>query len=114
MYLNRSTIFTNVLTADRLPTQIRKRPRGFILNVDTSKGPGTHWIAVYLTSDGKGEFFDSYGQRPEFYSANFETFLQDHSTTFTWNEKTLQTQWSFEYVPSCEEELQRFKSIGKV
>ena len=87
-------MFTDVLPSDRLPNQIQKRSRGFILNVDHSDGPGTHWVAVYLSEDGKGEFFYSYGERPEFYSRSFETFLQDHSSTFTWNEKALQSPWS--------------------
>ena len=88
------SVFTDVLPSDRLPSQIRKRPKGFILNVDPSNGQGSHWIAVYLTEDGKGEFFDSFGERPEFYSRTFKTFLQDHSSTFTWNENTLQSPWS--------------------
>ena len=69
--------------------------------MDPSNGPGTHWIAVYLTEDGKGEFFDSYGKRPEFYSRTFKTFLQDHSSTFTWNENTLQSPWSRVYGQYC-------------
>ena len=88
------SVFTDVLPLDRLPDRIPKRPRGFILNVDRSIGPGTHWVAIYLTPDGKGEFFDSFGQRPEFYNRNFETFLQNHSNTFIWNEQTLQSPWS--------------------
>ena len=70
-------MFTDVLPSDLLPNQIKKKPRGFILNVDTSNGPGTHWISIYITVDGKGEFFDLYGEPPEFYSRNFETFLEE-------------------------------------
>ena len=81
------SVFTDVLPSDRLPNQIQKRPRGFILNVDTSNAPGTHWISIYITADGKGEFFYSYGEPPEFYSRNF-------SSKFTWNEKASQSQWS--------------------
>ena len=88
------SVFTDVLPSDLLLNQIQKKPRGFILNEDTSNGPGTHWISIYITADGKGEFFDSYGEPPEFYSRNFETFLEDYSSTFTWNEKTLQSPWS--------------------
>lgn len=88
------SVFTDVLPSDRLPSQIKKRPRGFIINVDPSDGPGTHWVAAYITSEETGEFFDSYGQRPDVYSRNIQTFLQDHSSTFTWNEKTLQSPWS--------------------
>ena len=47
------SVFTDVLPSDRLPNQIQKKPRGFILNVDPSNGPGTHWIAIYFTADGK-------------------------------------------------------------
>ena len=85
------SVFTDVLPSDRLPNQIQKRPKGYILNVDPSNGHGSHWIAIYLTADGKGEFFDSFGEPPEFYSRNFKTFLEDHSSTFTCNEKTLQS-----------------------
>ena len=49
------TVFTDVLPSDRLPREIRKRPRGYILNTDASDMPGSHWIAMYITEDGKGE-----------------------------------------------------------
>ena len=31
----------------------------YILNLDDSSGPGTHWVAVY-----NNEYFDSYGLNP--------------------------------------------------
>jgi hypothetical protein len=31
---------------------------------------------MYFTEDGKGEFWDSYGQAPGFYSQNFTQFLK--------------------------------------
>ena len=65
------TVFTDVLPSDRLPREIRKRSRGYILNTDASDMPGSHWIAMYLTEDGNGEFWDSYGQAPGFYNQNF-------------------------------------------
>ena len=58
-------------------------PKGFIVNADKSDGSGTHLVAIYLTRDGKGEFMDSYGQQPSYYSENFKTFLEDHSISFT-------------------------------
>lgn len=84
------TVFTDVLPSDRLPHEIRKRPRGFVLNVDPSNKPGSHWIAIYLTADGKGEFWDSYGEKPGFYSQNFSQFLNKQCSTFTWNKRVLQ------------------------
>ena len=84
------TVFTDVLPSDRLPREIRKGPRGYILNTDASDMPGSHWIAMYLTEDGKGEFWDSYGQAPGFYNQNFAQFLDKHCATFTWNRRILQ------------------------
>jgi hypothetical protein len=61
----------------RLPAKIRK-PKGFILNTDPSNKPGTHWIAMFLATDGKGEFWDSYREAIGFYSQAFTRFLEEH------------------------------------
>jgi hypothetical protein len=50
------TVFTDVLPSDRLPREIRKRPRGYILNTDASDMPGSHWIASTLQKMAKGNF----------------------------------------------------------
>jgi len=83
------SVFTSVLPSDRLPDTISEKPRGFIVNVDSSDALGAHWIAIYLTRDGEGEFMDSYGQQPSNYSENFETFLKNNSSTFTYNKYVL-------------------------
>jgi hypothetical protein len=49
---------------------------------------------MYLTEDGKGEFWDSYGQAPGFYSQNFTQFLDKHCGTYTWNRRILQARSS--------------------
>lgn len=56
-----------VFPSDRIPTQIQTFPCGFILNTDPQNRPGNHWVAVYITSPGKGEFFYSLGRNPTFY-----------------------------------------------
>jgi hypothetical protein len=78
------TVFTDVLPSDRLPHEIRKKRRGYILNTDPFLKPGSHWVAMYLTEDGKGEFWDSW-----IYSQNFTQFLDKHCGTFTWNRRIL-------------------------
>ena len=87
------TVFTDVLPSDRLPAKLRK-PKGFIVNTDPSNKPGTHWVAVYVGTDGKREFWDSYGKEPAFYSQQFTRFLEKHCKTFTWNKKVLQAPTS--------------------
>ena len=84
------TVFTDVLPSDRLPGRIQTRPRGFIVNIDPADKPGTHWLVIFITTDGKGEFWDPFAQRPGFYSPNFTQFLNKHCNTFMWNRKALQ------------------------
>ena len=77
-------IFVGVFAADQLP-KINTFPCGFVANTDPSTEPGTPWVAFYFPSIGKGEFFDSYGHRPQYYGFD---------ETETWNTRTLQSSWS--------------------
>ena len=61
-------------------------------NTDPSNKPGTHWVAFYFPSEEKGEFFDSYGHPPEYYS--FKNFLDTHSHEWSFNNRKLQSAWS--------------------
>ena len=60
-------LFLDVFSSDKLPTKIHKYPTCFIVNVDSSREPGSHWLAVYLPSAYHAEFFDSYGKPPTYY-----------------------------------------------
>ena len=46
-----------------LPKKIL-RPCAFIANTHPSTKPGEHWVAIYVSPKGKGEYFDSYGLPP--------------------------------------------------
>ena len=35
--------------------------KGMILNLSSSNHPGSHWVAIFLSSNGIVEFFDSFG-----------------------------------------------------
>ena len=78
------TVFTDVLPSDRLPGRIQTRPRGFIVNTDPADKPGTHWLVIFITTDGKGEFWDPFAQtwilQSELYSVFEQTLLvQTHA-----------------------------------
>jgi hypothetical protein len=40
------------------------KPLGVVVNTDRSDSAGEHWIAVYFTGDGGGEYYDSFGLPP--------------------------------------------------
>lgn len=57
--------FRGVFPSDWLPKQrLHRRPVGLVVNTHPHNLPGEHWLAIYLTADGRGEFFDSYGHDP--------------------------------------------------
>lgn len=84
-----------VYAVDALPIgQLEKYPCGFIVNTDPSGMPGKHWVAIYFDAYKTGEFFDSYGKRPEYYNTMFLTFLRRNALFYRYNNKKLQNDYS--------------------
>lgn len=83
--------FCGVYPSDLLPLKIERYPCGIILNTDSHTEKGSHWLAMYFPSKGRGEFFDSYGNRPEFYKNTIEQWLNKHSSNWTYNHRCLQS-----------------------
>ncbi len=69
-----SKTFCGMFPSNKLPQTIIKYPCEFVANTDPSDKPGTQWVAFYIPTEEKGEFFDSYGQPPSFYRDCLETF----------------------------------------
>ena len=83
--------FCGVYALDKLPNVIEKYPCGIIANTDRSDEPGTHWVALYFQSFENAQFFDSYGNHPDFYNNIFSNYLDTHSVNWTFNPKILQS-----------------------
>ena len=49
---------------------------------------------VYFPSEQKGEYFDSYGNNPNYYGKTFENDLNEHSYEWNFNKRKLQSNWS--------------------
>ena len=79
-----------VFPADRLPP-VNTYPSALVVNTDESNRPGTHWLAMYFTKDGRAEFFDSYGLPPDTYGQHFQSFLRNNSSQFIRNAVRLQS-----------------------
>ena len=73
----------------KLPVQVDKYPKAYVVNVDPSDRPGSHWVAFYFSSSEKAEFFDSLGQNPEIYATSFVEFLNGNCSQWTFNNRTL-------------------------
>lgn len=72
--------FLGVLACDQLPTKvIWNLPTMVIVNTHTSDLPGEHWLAVYISEDRVGCFFDSFGNKPDY--GRFPTMIADFLNT---------------------------------
>lgn len=54
--------FLGVFPIDKLPTEVKRYPILLIVNTDTSNLGGEHWFALYISSQRRGEIFDSAAQ----------------------------------------------------
>ena len=78
--------FRGVYSIDTLPTNGRGL---MVVNTDPSDRPGTHWIAIYVDSEGiRGEYFDSLGREPH---AIFRRYLQKNCEDWIYNERQIQS-----------------------
>jgi len=83
--------FCGVYASDTLPKVIENYPCGLIVNTDPQTEKGSHWLALYFPNREMAEFFDSYGNPPDFYQTNFKNFLNSHSRQWTYNHRCLQS-----------------------
>lgn len=85
--------FKGVFPSDCLPKEKLKKPAFVLANTQDHLSPGEHWVGFYFPKgDGKGEYFDSFGMKP--LNAEFVSFLQRNCTSFTYNKKQLQGNFS--------------------
>ena len=88
--------FCGVFRSDKLPQTINRYLCGLVVNTDPSTKPGTHWIGIFLTSPQNGEWFDSFGNLPEFYGPVFTEFMNNHCGKWEWNDANCKA-----IVPTC-------------
>lgn len=91
-----------VYPADRIPRVLAK-PAVIIANEQDHTLPGSHWVAMYFSRNGRAVFFDSYGRPPQ--RKLFTNRLKINSARFEWNKKKLQSdfssvcgQWAFIFL----------------
>ena len=69
-------ILKGVFASDQLNFTQKKYPFLLIVNSDPASLPGTHWLALYLSSKQGGEFYDSYGNDISSYSKTIDKFMK--------------------------------------
>ena len=57
-------------------------PSSFVINLDLSYKPGSHWVAVYFDKNGVAEYFDSFAHYPPHKVVHF---LCSHAKRWQYN-----------------------------
>lgn len=84
------SLFPNVYAANRLPIYMTL-PVYLISNLDPDTKTGSHWVAIYVSVDGVGEYFDTFGRRPV---GHHLSFLKRNTYRWTYNNKIIQNIFS--------------------
>jgi hypothetical protein len=77
-------IFQGIYSIDTLP----ETPRLLVCNTDPSHKPGQHWVALYVDSRRRGEYFDSFGRRPP---GIIEDYMNRHCVDWLFNVRQLKS-----------------------
>ena len=80
-----------VFARDRLDTP-QKRKCAFVWNTDPHTKSGQHWVALYISKEGVGYYFDSYGKPPQ--HREFVTFLKKYCKRWMYNSRRVQDEGS--------------------
>lgn len=85
--------FKGVYAIDKIPKKVKSKPAMYVINTDKSNKPGQHWLAIYFSSTGCAEFFDSYGRAPSKYTG-LSKFLKLNSKCMIYNTKQIQSSFT--------------------
>lgn len=87
--------YIGTFPVDLSPNCVLPRPSICIVNSDTSKSPGKHWLCFFLPDDAlkSVEFFDSFGRKPKKYF--FERFIAKNTKICVYNPHVIQNFNSF-------------------
>ena len=79
-------ILYGVFPIDHLPNIVSK-PAALVINLDSSKKPGSHWVCIYFNRKGGCDYFDSYGKSP---NKKLEKYMLKYATKINTNKKPVQ------------------------
>ena len=80
--------FRGVHAIDEMKSiKIISYPSSFVISLDPSYKPSSHWVAVYFDKNGVGEYFDSFAHYPPHEVVHF---LRSHAKGWQYNHMQVQ------------------------
>ena len=81
--------FIGVFPADKIPPA--KGCMKTIVNLDPANKSGSHWIAIFRSSNGYAYYFDPYGDPP---FGDIKKWLKKNSVLFDYNKTVVQKDFT--------------------
>jgi hypothetical protein len=89
--------FRGVYPSDRIPFfRAAPFPYGLVINTDIQGQPGKHWQAIWVLSQERVEFFDSFGDGPR---SLIKNYLNNHFKIINENKKKVQKDYEISCGP---------------
>jgi hypothetical protein len=82
--------FKGVFSADNVLQFKPSYASAIVVNTDPSSEPGQHWVAIFIDKHGVGNFFDSYGNKPEYYHSAWNLWLSKWTKHWMYNSRVVQ------------------------
>ena len=91
--VNKDVDFRGILACNQLPKyKLTKYPSMMIVNTHPSDKPGEHWLAIYITKQQQGYFFDSFGNPPDYdmFPLEIGHFINNNCYNVSYSRKQVQ------------------------
>ena len=105
-------VFKGVYAIDQIAEVKPSAPAAYVINSKPITSFGEHWLAVYVTSNRKAVYFDSFGRPPR--HTQIIKFLKKHSTKRTFSRKIIQNPFTVTCGEHCIVFLSRFYCFKQI
>jgi hypothetical protein len=93
--------FGGVIAADQIKELPKKLPIGFVMNLDKSGDPGSHWVAVYINGDSV-EYFDPLADPPsKEFVRDIKAYLESMHVPVLFKFKVNKIKWQSDTSDHC-------------
>ena len=105
-------VFKGVYAIDQIAGLKPSAPAAYVINTKPITSFGEHWLAVYVTSNRKAVYFNSFGRPPR--HSQIVSFLKKHSTKWTFSRKIIQNPFTVTCGEHCIVFLSRFHRFKQI
>ena len=105
-------VFKGVYALDQIASLKPSVPAAYVINTKPIRSSGEHWLAVYIMSNRKAVYFDSFGLQP--HHSQIIRFLKKHATKWTFSRKMIQNPFTVVCGEHCIVFLCRFHRFEQI